>query len=72
MQILEIAPGPEPIRELEVWVRSTVAVAYFGEKFLSPWKVKSSRTPVAVSPYDAPPRGALMSAGAPMRSSDSY
>ena len=35
---------------LLAWVRSTVAVAYFGAKFRSPAKVKSIRTPVALSP----------------------
>src|SRR5208337_2153616 len=43
------APKTKPVKALWmtscwrawlVWVRSTVAVAYFGEKFLSPWKVK--------------------------------
>jgi hypothetical protein len=45
-----------PVRP--VWVRSTIAVAYLGEAFLSPSKVKSMSRPVAVSPPSAPPLGA--------------
>jgi len=56
--------------EWPVWVRSTVAVAYFGEKFLSPAKVKSMSRPVAVSPSGAPPLGASTSAGPLTRSSE--
>ena len=43
--------------EWPVWVRSTTAVAYLGEAFLSPSKVKSRSRPVAVSPPErAAPR----------------